>query len=88
MQSLDPTSVWWIVAVVQTVGIATACLTRLSEGSLGERTCQRVFLGSLSLTGLATLGSLVLGPGACVASGTTLAVMVLTATWDVGRAVL
>lgn len=88
MQSLDPASIWWMVAVVQAIGVATACLTRLSEGSLGERACQRVFLGSLSLMGLATLGSLVLGPGACVASGITLAVTVLTATWDVSRAVL
>jgi hypothetical protein len=29
-----------------------------------------------------------LGPGACLASGATMAVMVLTATWDFGGAVL
>jgi uncharacterized membrane protein len=88
MQLFDPTSMWWIVVSVQAVGVASACLTRLSEGSLGEDACQLAFLGSLSLMGLATLASLAIGPGACVTSGATLTVMVLTATWDMRRAVL
>jgi hypothetical protein len=47
-----------------------------------------LFLGCLALVGAGTMIALAIGPGTCVASGATMAVMVLTATWDFGGAVL
>ena len=85
---LEPASLFWCLAAVHVLGLLSACLTRLSEGSLGQARFQRVFVCCLALTGLATMASLALGPNTCVVSGATMAVMVLTATWDIGTAVL
>lgn len=85
---LDPVWLFWCLAVVHLVGLASACLTRLSEGSSGHASFQRIFVGCLVITGLATMASLALGPNTCMVSGATLAVTILTATWDVGTALL
>lgn len=85
---LNPVWLFWCLALVHGVGLLSACLTRLSEGSAGHARFQRVFVACLALTGLATMASLLLGPHTCMVSGATLVVTILTATWDVGTALL
>ncbi|HEX7450179.1 MAG TPA: hypothetical protein VF306_21650 [Pirellulales bacterium] len=85
---LNPVWLFWCLAVVHGVGLLSACLTRLSEGSAGHARLQRVFVGCLSLAGLATMASLTLGPNTCMVSGATLVVTILMATWDMGTALL
>lgn len=85
---LEPVSLYWCLAAVHVLGLLTACLTRLGEGSLAQAWFQRLFVGCLLLAGAATFTSLALGPHTCMVSGATLVVTILTATWDVGAAVL
>ena len=88
MLHFDPILTLWCLAIVQFIALASACLARMSEGSLREARYQRLCLGCLALAGLATLASLLVGPSTCVLSGAALAVTVLTATWDIGATVL
>ncbi|HXT58712.1 MAG TPA: hypothetical protein VN699_08750 [Pirellulales bacterium] len=88
MLALEPTSLIYVLAVIQVLGLASACLARMGEGSIRQTSCQRLFFGCLAMVGAATMTAMLLGPGACLASGATMAVMVLTATWDFGGAVL
>ena len=88
MLSLEPTLLIYGLAIVQVIGLASACLARIGEGSIRQTSCQRLFFGCMALVGVATVLAMHVGPGACVFSGATLAVMVLTATWDFGGAVL
>lgn len=85
---IDPVWLFWCLAAVHAIGLLSACLTRMSEGSVGQARFQRLFVCCLALTGLATTASLALGPHTCMVSGATLVVTILTATWDVGSAVL
>jgi len=75
----------WCLVAVQAAGLLSAGLARLVEGSRLQTPCQRLFLGCLGLVGVATMGASLLSPGACLISGTTLAVMALATTWDVGH---
>ncbi len=72
----------WLLASVPFLGIGTAWLVRLTEGSAGQRAFQALFFGVMVLMGAATVVALAVGPGCWVACSTTLAVMVLTATLD------
>ena len=85
---LESTALIYGLAIIQGVGLASACLARWGEGSIRQTSFQRFFLGCLALVGAATMAAMLVGPGACVMSGATMAVMVLTATWDFGAAVL
>ncbi|HEV3005509.1 MAG TPA: hypothetical protein VGX78_13680 [Pirellulales bacterium] len=76
------------LVAVQAIGLAAACLTRIGERSARQASYHRIFWGCLSLAGLATFISMLVGPGTCLASGATLALMLLTATWDFGGAVM
>lgn len=88
MPNFDPVWMLWCFATVQFLALASACLARMSEGSLREARYQRLCLGCLAMAGLATMASLVVGPTTCVFSGAALAVTILTATWDLGATVL
>ena len=88
MPRLDPVCFLWCLAAVQMLALASACLTRMAEGSLREARCQWCCLGCLTLAGLATMASLLIGPTTCLFSGVVLAVTILTATWDLGAALL
>jgi hypothetical protein len=88
MLSIEPATLIYVLAGVQVVGLASACLARMSEGSIRQASAQRIFLGCLALVGAATMTAMLIGPGASVLSGATMAVMVLTAVWDFGGAVL
>ena len=75
----------WIVAATQIVGLTSAWLARLAEGSRRQASCQCLFMLSLAVVGLTTGLSLCLNAGGWFLSGTTLSLMVVAATIDCGR---
>ncbi len=74
-----------VLGGIQVLGLLSAAVARLSEGSRRQASSQRFFLGCLGLVGGTTMLCLGLWPGCWLASGSTLAVMVLGVTCDFGR---
>ena len=83
MSVLQSHTAFWILAVVQVLGLGSAWFARLSEGSSRQGLCQRLFFGCLVLVGVAMIPALKLGPGFWFSSGTTLSLMILAVTYDV-----
>lgn len=69
---------------LQVAGLVSACLARVGERSVFQRTCQTVFYVLLTLVGLTTVAAVSCVPQSGMLSGATLAVMVLAAVWDFG----
>lgn len=67
---------------VQIVGLMSAWLARLAEGSAQQTICQCLFLVCLAVVGVTTVTSYAAQQGGWFLCGTTLSVMVLVATWD------
>jgi hypothetical protein len=82
MAGVDAHVVVWILSAVQAVGLLSAWLARLSEGSRVQTSCQRFFIACLATVGFATAASAALSSAAWLICSTTLALMVLAATWD------
>ena len=82
MNGFDSPTVLWLMVAAQFLGVSSAWLARLSEGSSCQAVCQYVFFGVLPLMGVVTAAALAVGPGCWMACSTTLAVMVLTVTCD------
>ena len=74
-------SMWWLMGV-QIVGLASAWLARIGEGSKHQISYQLLFFVCLGGVGAATIGALLCSPGSCLMTGATLPIMVLAATWD------
>jgi len=72
---------------VQIVGLVSAWLARLAEGTARQTICQFFFFASLAIVGVTTVTSCATQRGGWFLCGTTLAVMVLVATWDLGASV-
>ncbi len=79
------TALLWILGLVPLAGLASAWLTRVSEGSERQTWCQWLFVACLGAVGLETIISLELGIDLWFLSGTVLSLMVLAATCDVSR---
>jgi hypothetical protein len=77
----SPTGLGLLIAT-QLLGVLSACLARLSEGSCCQTVGQCMFVGVLTLMGAATMVALAIGPGCWVACSATLSVMILTVTCD------
>lgn len=75
-----------LLASIDALGLVSASLVRISEGSRCEAWLQRFFLGCLGLVGATAIASLGLHPGCWLSCGATLAVMVLTVTCDFHKA--
>ena len=84
MEGTHAALVWWLIGSVQLVGLSSAWLTRMAEGSVRQTASQLFFLVCLALVGITTVVTVQLGIGGWFFSGTTLAVMVLAATYDFG----
>lgn len=82
MNGFDSPSVLWLLVAVQFLGIASACLARVSEGSSCQGVSQVIFFVVLPVMGTITAFALTVGPGYWLACAATLAVMVLTVTCD------
>lgn len=85
MTDFEASVIWCLLGTIEVLGLTSAWVARLSEGSRRQTSCQRVFLGFLALVGGATIISVALGLGCWLASGTTLLLMVLTVTCDCSR---
>ena len=82
MNGFDSSTALWLLVAAQFLGVATAWLARLSEGSARQTLSQWMFFGAMPLMGGATMAALAVGPGCWLACSTTLAFMVLTVTCD------
>ncbi|MGE3410058.1 MAG: hypothetical protein AB7I37_24965 [Pirellulales bacterium] len=74
----------WLLATVLPLGLASAAAARISEGSMIQTWCQRLFLAFLGIVGVTTFVSLSWGQGSCMLSGFTLSTMAVMATVDFG----
>ncbi len=83
--NLDASAGLWVLSTLQIWGIASAWLARISEGSVHQTLCQRLFFLSLLLMGAATIASLALQPMYWLGSGVTLAMMILVVICDFRR---
>jgi hypothetical protein len=70
------------LTALQVLGLVSAWVARMSEGSSRQTASQRVFLACLALVGTATIIALAIGPGCWLTSATTLSIMILTAICD------
>jgi hypothetical protein len=82
MNGFDSPTALWLLIGAQFLGVASAWLARLCEGSPRQAASQRMFFGVLPLMGAATMVAFAVGPGYWLACSTTLAFMVLTVTCD------
>jgi hypothetical protein len=82
MAYLEASMLGWSLGVIQVVGLLSAWLARLNEGSTRQVWCHWLFVACLALIGLATMAFVAIGARYWLASGTTLSVMVLAAVWD------
>jgi hypothetical protein len=74
------------LGTIQLLGLISAAVVRLSEGSPQQTAWHRAFLACLGLVGVSTiLSSMGAAAGYWISSGTTLSVMVIAATCDFGR---
>jgi hypothetical protein len=85
MTHLQSSAIPWAVVSVQILGILSACLARFSEGCGCQKFFQCVFFVLLTLVGGSAVVSLRFEPGCWLTSGTILAVMVVVATYQLGR---
>ena len=80
--ALDGTTALVGLAALQILGLASALVARLTEGSCCQATTQQIFFACLALVGMATMFLLGMRPGYWLSSGATLSLMVLAATCD------
>jgi hypothetical protein len=82
MNGIDSPAVLWLLIAAQIIGVLSACIARLSEGSSRQAVSQWAFFATLSLMGPATIVALTVGPGYWLACSASLAFMVLVVTCD------
>ncbi len=82
MNGFDSHGLLWLFIAAQILGVASAWLARLSEGSACQRFSQFAFFVALPLMGMATIVVSGVGPGWWLTGSATLAFTVLTVTCD------
>jgi hypothetical protein len=70
------------LALLQVIGLLSALLARLSEGSSQQSWCHWLFVSCLAVIGIATMAFVAAGTKHWLPSGATLSLMVLAAVWD------
>ena len=85
MTPAETSCVFWLLIAVELLGLGSAIVARISEGSRRETWCQRIFLAVMGVVGIAAIISLGFGPDCWLAVGGTFSVMVLIATTDFGH---
>ena len=85
MDLVQPWSIWWLLGIVQLVGLGSAWLTRMAEGSARQTVCQLFFLACLTVVGLTAVVAVQMEISGWFLSSTTLALMVLVVTLDFTR---
>jgi len=82
MTDSPPPVILAVLLITEILGLLSAALARLSEGSSYQAFGQRFFLTCLGLLGVTTMIALILDPACWLSSGATFAMMVLAATCD------
>ena len=82
MNAYDTSVIFPLLVAVQLLGLLSAWIARLCEGSSRQTAAQRLFFFSLALVGVATVVSLGLRPGDWLSSAAVLSVMVVGAVCD------
>lgn len=82
MNVSDTSVIFPLFVAVQLLGLFSAWIARLSEGSSRQTAAQCLFFVSLALVGAATLVSLGLRPGDWLSSAIVLSVMVVGTVCD------
>lgn len=82
MNGMESAAAFWLWVLVQALGLLSAWLVRVNEGSTGQAASHASFYISLAVVGSVTIITLGMGSGCWLASATTLALMVLMATCD------
>jgi hypothetical protein len=87
LPAADPGLLFWLLALVNFVGLASTFLARLPQSHYTHVFCHRAFLGCLVFVGLATMFTICTQHNGWVWSGTTFSIMAVGATFDLGQAV-
>ncbi len=82
MAYLEASMLGWCLGLIQIIGLLSAWLARLNEGSSRQAWCHWLFVACLAVMGMATMAFVAVGARHWLASGATLSVMVLAAVWD------
>jgi hypothetical protein len=86
MHGLDGVVAILVLGAVQFLGLLSAAVARLGEGSDWQPVTQHLFIAFLALVGMETMGALALGPvGYWLPSAATLSVMVVSVVCDFRR---
>jgi len=85
MHKIEPITLVWVLASIQLLGLASAWLARIAQGSRGQTASQWLFLCCLGLVGLSTAAAVTIDSMLWLVCGATLALMVLAAVADFGR---
>lgn len=72
----------YLLAALHVIGLLSAWMVRVSEGSSRQIPCQCLFLAWLCLAGTVAMVCAGLGPGYWLASGTSVSLMVVCATCE------
>jgi hypothetical protein len=84
ISNLDPKTVIWLLAIVQAAGVASACVARTAAATRASGLIYVLFYGLLGLAGLINVLALAINATFWLVSSFLLALMVLTATVDLG----
>lgn len=84
MSGLNPTTLIVFLSIVQTAGVASACLARWGAVTRSPGLFYALFYGLLSLAGVANVMALAVNTTLWLLSSVLLAIMVLMATLDLG----
>lgn len=76
-------NLFWIAMTVQALGLGSVAIARVAERSRLERWAQRFFVVALFVVSAATMGLLLVENANWLICGTTLAVMVVGATFEI-----
>jgi hypothetical protein len=87
MDGLLPFSAAWLLLLIPAVGVLSALSARRGIGTLRQAARHRVFWGFFLLAGIASIAATLFQHGCCLACGTLVTVMALTATYDHGQTV-
>ena len=85
MLDLDLFCNLWTLATVQLLGMSSAWLARLTEGSAHQNRCQRLFFFSLIAVGAATMISLRMPPLYWLFSAVIFTLMIMVVVCDFSR---
>ncbi len=85
MTYLEGSAVVWAVVLIQVLGVVSACLARFSEGCACQKLYQGLFFVCLALVATSAVVSFGFDPGCWLTSGGILAVMVVAATFQLGK---